>query len=184
MGVFHVFKKRPDVRAVVDVGSHTSKALIFETSRGNVAGSLRPKIIKKMILRLPLLYKEERVVIKRREFIFAVVRELERVPEKMVVALGPTLMGAVFETWSMPVPFSDKGKLTIQKLAAYFQELRTQHASATSLPVGLFMNGYPVRWETPPCAYFKNREVGTEGPLTSIRTLAPQQLKQSSPLVQ
>jgi hypothetical protein len=168
MNVFGFFKQRPDLRTVIDVGSHTTKAVIFEMPPRDSHGSRRlPKIVKKMVLKLPLLYKEDRVIAKLREFIFAVVRELERVPEKITVAFSSTLIGASLVELRTPLSHEGGGVLSKDGVRAYFNVAVKEHTEIPTgsiiIPVDFSINGYPAWWSEPSCQIFSPRPAEYEG---------------------
>jgi len=138
--------KKQKLYAVVDVGSHFIRALIFEERKNNPV----PKVVKKMVVKLPASYDKERIFSKMRELMFAMVKELERIPEKITVALGPHLVEHSLKVWTIPKISSGK-KLTRRDLNLYFSNLfsenRPKELSSLAYPQGLLINDYPVRLE-------------------------------------
>ncbi len=136
-------RKKPKLFAVVDIGSHLIRALIFEERVRDSA----PRVIKKMVIKLPASYDKERIFNRLRELMFAMVKELERIPEKITVALGPHLVEHSFRVWTV-TNLDIYKKITRQELNSYFRNLfeenKGKEFSALAYPLGLLINGYPV----------------------------------------
>ncbi|QQG45093.1 MAG: hypothetical protein HYW89_03795 [Candidatus Sungiibacteriota bacterium] len=140
LGLSHTTKT--PARAVIDVGSDSIKAVIFAAG----SGEKPPQIFKKMVAKLPVAVSQERTITKLREFLFVMVKELGRVPQKITVALGPQIAEHRLLTWS--VRPAEKGPLSREMLRRYFQNLIEQNREGTrhftAHPVALFDNGYKV----------------------------------------
>lgn len=136
-------RKKQKLYAAVDVGSHFIRALIFEERKNDPV----PKVVKKMVIKLPASYDKERIFGKMRELMFAMVKELERIPEKITIALGPHLVEHSLKVWTVPKVNSGK-KLTRKDLNLYlsnlFSENRPKELSSLAYPQGLLINDYPV----------------------------------------
>ena len=137
-------KKRPRVRGVVDVGSDTIKALLFEV---NEDGTPRP--IEKFVWELPAAYSVVRLAQKIRENVFAMVRRVERVPEEILVAFGPTVAECVTSTWRI-LPQKYGGVLTRADIRNYWRGLIAENTdlrrAMIAAPIGFAVNGYPLIW--------------------------------------
>lgn len=138
-------KKKPSLRAVIDVGSHSIKAMLFSKE-----GSSPPRILKKMVLKLPLVHDEKRVVVKLRELLFTMVRQLERVPEEITVGLGSNITHPAVRVLGIRPPGKVKN-ISRKDLGSYFQTLllqnRDQERAVLAYPLNILINGYAVRLE-------------------------------------
>ena len=154
--------RRPLLDMVVDVGSHAIKALLFESVRetSNVVKKptkrfsdqsgqsfTPPKIIKKMFFKLPVAADEDKVINRLREFMFTVVKEFERVPGKILVAVGPNLAEESLRLWTIR-PSPPVKNISSRGLNIYFQSLFEAHRDAAqaslAYPCNLLVNGYTV----------------------------------------
>ena len=163
-------KKRPRIRGVVDVGSDTIKAILFERS---LDGGL-PRIIEKFVWELPAAISGMRLAQKIRENVFAMVRRMERVPEEILIALGPTVAEYATRTWRIAPegdgpsrlagraspqggpptegrrasPFEDGRILTRADIQRYWRRLTLENSdlrrAMIAAPIGLAVNGYPL----------------------------------------
>lgn len=136
-------KPKPRLYVVVDVGSHLIRALIFEERQ---KGST-PRIVKKLVIKLPATYHKERIFIRLRELLFATIKELGRIPEKIIIAFGPHLVKHALNAWSVS-RLSGQKKLTRRDFKSYFRNLFEQNQSKEfsfyAYPQNLLINGYPV----------------------------------------
>lgn len=151
-------RQKPHLHAVIDVGSHSIKAIIFEAPP--VDKSL-PRVLKKIVCRLPLgqytldaaMRREElkaaslRIVTRMRELIFATVREFERIPERIVVGLGANL--AKYELLSLHIaPPKRKSTISRVDLLQLFEEALKINGKESetyiSHPISVTINGYPL----------------------------------------
>jgi hypothetical protein len=159
MGILGFFsKKKPTLRAVVDVGSHSIKSLIFEVSSD---GRRNIRILRKIFSKLSLRRrtadifntKDARsdvsslVVTRLREIMFAMVREFERVPERIVIGIGPNLAEHSLMDWSIR-PLHHKKIGTREDLGRYFKSLMDLHRDEISrsliYPLNVLVNGYSL----------------------------------------
>lgn len=138
-------RKRPDVRAVIDVGSHSIKTAVFElASSGKVP--LRPKIIKKTVLKLSSTPDPAREVSQLREILFSTLKELGRVPSAITIALGPYLAEQSLETWGVDGKLAGRKSISRRELGIYFQNLfeqkRDPRRALIAYPLDLLLNEY------------------------------------------
>lgn len=96
--MFFSRSKKTDARLLLDVDSHSIRALIFEVSS---ADNL-PKVIRKMAVRLRLASGGKRTAEKMHEFILATLKFLGRVPSEILVSMGPSIAEYNKETWRIP----------------------------------------------------------------------------------
>lgn len=134
-------KKYSNLHTVVDVGSSTLRALIFEASEARMVN----RVIKKFVEPMPL--GRGQTVKKLREFIFAVVRSLEKVPLKITVTLGPHFGDHMLTSWTLR-PSQGFKSLSRKELQVQFQNLFQQNRdgakSVIAYPVGVIANGYSI----------------------------------------
>lgn len=104
-----------------------------------------------MSFRLPAHYDALKIVAKLREFMFTLVRELERVPEKIIISLGSSLAGHSIQTWSTRFP-EGKKIISRKELGSYFQnhfaENKDSERSFLAYPLEVLVDGYNVGFET------------------------------------
>lgn len=138
--LFH--SQKTPLFAAIDVGSHAVKAVIFEKTRDKK----NPKVLKKIIMKLPPVFEPIRMVHKLREILFVVVKELGRIPEKLVIAFGPSLATHTFETWNAGALSAEK--ISVETLNRLFKGIADSHISAGrfifAYPIDVFINGYAV----------------------------------------
>ncbi|MBI2121900.1 MAG: hypothetical protein HYT98_02150 [Candidatus Sungbacteria bacterium] len=145
--MFSLFKNRKaPLYAAIDVGSHAVKAVIFEKTRDKK----NPKVLKKIIMKLPPAFEPIRMVHKLREILFVVVKELGRIPEKLVIAFGTSLAAHTFEVWNAGTLSAEE--VSAEALGRLFKSIADSHISAGrfifAYPIEALVNGYTV-------AYFK-----------------------------
>jgi len=152
MSFFGLFTTRkPPLQMVVDVGSHAIKALLFEKPVGRLLDksdkTTFPRIAKKMFFKLPVSAGQDKIVARLREFIFTTVKEFERVPEKIVIALGSNLAEETLRLWTVH-PSAAVKKISTRDLSVYFQNLfetnRDPKLASLAYPFGFLVNGYTV----------------------------------------
>ncbi len=153
MAFFSLFgRKKSPVFMVIDVGTHAIRAMTFELP----AGAAKPTVIKKYFFRLQPAPPADFVVAwrhtlrtstKLRELMFAALKELGRVPQKIWIGMGPHLAPYTLETWSGE--FDARGKTVVKEdLYIFFEELskkyRDEETYVMAFPVEAFLNHYPV----------------------------------------
>lgn len=150
-------KVRPRVRGVVDVGSDTIKALLFEVdpapaggtaiNSDGILGRVRP--IEKFVWELPASYSTLNLVRKIRENVFAMVRRVEQAPEEILIALGPTVAEYATRIWRI-APEGNGKILTRADIREYWRRLTADNTdlrrAMIAAPIGLAVNGYPLIW--------------------------------------
>lgn len=72
------------MRVVVDIGAYSIKAVMF-----NMDGTASPRIIKKIVTKLPISGESIRVTRILHELLFGTARELGKVPDAITVGVGP-----------------------------------------------------------------------------------------------
>ena len=163
------------MRVLVDVGSHAIKALAVEI----LPSAERFRVIKKFVLKLPPGKGLDRVVqargsdsdalrtiTKLREFLFSLLKEFERVPQKILVAFGPSLADYSIQTWNF-YPEKQEKNISRDDASLYFYTLLSQHRdwkkSVMAEPLEMTVNGYPVRFgeERRPTYTLDRGSVGT-----------------------
>ena len=137
-------KSKTRLYAVIDIGSYSIKSVIFEKS---AAPGKIPKIFKKTALKLQFSQEPSSIVSKLREMLFAMVRELEVVPEKITVGIGPSLGKYLYQRWSIR-PTGGEKIISKRELAKYFQNLFEQHRDPSlamiAYPAEVYANGYYI----------------------------------------
>lgn len=82
--------------AVISVGSHMVEGVVFECKKDST-----PRVRKKIVYKIPHSLKDPvKLVGKLREFIFTMVKSLERVPSSIIVGLGPNIGVRSVDLWS------------------------------------------------------------------------------------
>lgn len=146
MSLFGLFgRRRPDLRAVIDVGSHSIKTVVFELADSDRVSS-RPKIIKKTVLKLSSAPDPAREVSQLREILFSTLKELGRVPSSITIALGPYLAEQSLETWGVDGKLAGRKSISRRELGIYFQNLfeqkRDPRRALIAYPLDLLLNEY------------------------------------------
>lgn len=141
--MFFFRKEKSDIRLVFDVDSHSIRALIFEVPP---AGGV-PKVIKKMVVKLRIASGGARTAEKMRELMLISMKILERVPEEILVSIGPSLAEYKIETWNNS--FDSKPKVISPKeLELIFSETARQHGDSEKAAgfelAAVEANGYPI----------------------------------------
>lgn len=135
------FEESPRTFAAIDVGSHTLKGMAFERLR-----DLPPRVIKKAAYRTPHSAKFQRTAAKMHEFLFALAKQLGKIPERIVISLGPNVGAHELVYWSVSSPAGIKIS-GVKELQSYFQELFNSHRDSEhamlAYPLELYANGYP-----------------------------------------
>lgn len=128
--------------AVIDIGSHSIKALVFEQT----AEDAPPRVLKKMVDRLPLGAEQIRVAAKLHELMFFLVRQMGGAPGKVTVAVGPYL--ADYSLASLAAEAPKELEISRSELARMFRDIaqNRQEPDRTlwTYPTAVFANGYGV----------------------------------------
>lgn len=148
MAISGLFRKpKMPLYAVIDVGSHSIKTVVSEMPRASLATGAVPKIIKKTVVKLPASFELPLLVVKLREILFAMVRGLERVPEKITIGIGPSIGSLNYVKWNIR-PTGGERIISEKELNRYFQNLFEQHRDSSqallAYPLEIFANGYSV----------------------------------------
>lgn len=148
MAINGLFRKpKMPLYAVIDAGSHSIKTVVFEMPRASLATGAVPKIIKKTVVKLPASFESSLLVVKLREILFAMVRDLERVPEKITIGIGPSLGSLNYVKWAIR-PTGGERIISQKELNRYFQNLfeqkRDPSLALLAYPLEIFANGYSV----------------------------------------
>lgn len=137
------------LRAVVDVGSHSIKTVVFELPRLEEEKTLPPKVLKKTVIALSASPEPVRVVTKLREVLFSTIKELGRVPSSITIALGPYLAEHSLAVWGVDGNLSKKKSISRKELGTYFQNLfeqkRDPRRALIAYPLDLRINEYSLR---------------------------------------
>lgn len=104
-------KKQMPVYAVVDAGGSAIKAAIFEMAAGGGASPAPvPRILEKFVWDLPASYPPVRLVKKIRESVLGMAGKTGRMPQRIMIALGPEVGEYALQTWAVAsagAPMSD-----------------------------------------------------------------------------
>lgn len=153
---FSLFSNRSSrLKLAIDVGTHSIKAVAFETGNGNSV----PRPLKKAVIKLPAhMYVKEvlqssrsapplfRIVSRLRELIFALIKELERMPTRIVIGFGTGFGDNQLVTWNYP---TEREKHFFPKDISRILDTvkkKSDDPCCTALisPMKIFANGYPV----------------------------------------
>ncbi len=133
---------KKDIKVVVDLGSHTLRALLF--SYGTDGGM---EILKKAVLHLPAGSHAKRTADKLREILFATIKNFEKIPSSVVVALGPHMGEMEVAVWKARVLPRDRA-LSYKDLETQFENLaearRDPSKTQLTSPANIYVNGYAV----------------------------------------
>lgn len=129
-----------EIQAVVDLGTDSIKGVVFRVEDGGK----KVQVIKKIRSPLSELQKEKSGH-KLHEFLFNMVRELEKIPGKITIAIGPHIGKYSIAHWSFPTKGGAKINNT-EDAKKYFQNLFEQHRepgkALVAYPLNLVANGY------------------------------------------
>lgn len=133
--------KKPDARLILDVDSHSIRALIFEVP----AEGGRPNVVKKMAVKLRIASGGKRTAEKMRELIVISLKFLERIPGEILVSMGPSIAEYKMETWPVSQNISS-GKYSLHELQKKFLEAASEHSASGKIAgaelAGVETNGY------------------------------------------
>ncbi len=133
------------LNAVVDVGSHSIKALAFDSKSGSA-----PRVVKKFATHLALNASPAQRVARLREFLSVLVQKLCEIPGRTVVAIGPHLAEHSFGYWQAGRSIAGAG-MAKAEAARIFQQLLEAHHPASRLamayPLEIYANGYPASFD-------------------------------------
>lgn len=129
--------------AVIDIGTDSIKALAAERGRGDAP----PRVLKKFALSLTVGSRSpRRVAAKLHELLFVIIKELARVPEKVVIGIGPDFTDCTFQTWES---LRDRtGRVSTKEIRRQFEILQARYSDpdhpSMHFLLELLVNGYPV----------------------------------------
>jgi hypothetical protein len=144
-------KKEQEIQAVVDLGANSIKGAVFKVEDAGRPAQAGPagkkiKMIKKTRSPISALQKEKSGH-KLHEFLFNMVRELERIPSKITIAIGPHIGEYSIAYWSSPTKGGPKIS-TAQDARKYFENLFEQHRepekALVAYPLDIVANGYSM----------------------------------------
>lgn len=137
-----LYHRQTRASVVVDLGTYSVKIIVFERPQGNS----HPHILKKLVQNVPPGIPALRLIEKVRELLFGVVKGLGKVPEKIIIALGPGTAEFSFAEWRV-TPTSGAKIISRKEVDEYFHRLFLEHHDHPSralfaYPLGFAVNGY------------------------------------------
>lgn len=166
--------KKERIEAVIDIGSHSIKVLVFE--RGD-AGSL-PRILKKMVDRMPLGADQTRLAAHLHKCMSVLTRELGMMPGNIAIAVGPHLADHSLVSWPARGP-KNAPEISGAAAASLFQDMVRERQEAGQVmwayPVAVSVNGYASAREAVvlPALHAMSAHAGQARDKTPIRFLSP-----------
>jgi|GEM_PF-1641833 len=161
-------KKKERTEAVIDIGSHSIKVLVFERGPAGTP----PRILKKMVDRMPLGADQLRLAAQVHKFMFVLTRELGLMPGRIAIAVGPHLADHSLVSWSAHGP-KNAAEISGAALAHLFQGAVREHQEADQVvwayPVAVSVNGYAA----PRGVAGSPAPAGLAGEKVPIRFLSP-----------
>ena len=134
---------KPRNEAVIDIGSHSIKALVFERGIDDAP----PRVLKKMASHLPTSAERLRVAAKLHELMFFLVRETGGAPGKVTIAMGPYLADYSLASWPASEDWT-KAAVSGSDLARMFLAAAGEHEEPARVlwayPTAVFANGYAL----------------------------------------
>ena len=159
---------------VMDVGSDTIKAILFEI----LAENDKPRLTQKFVWELPPSYSGVRLMRKIREGVVAMLQKSTRSPDQFLIGVGPATAESILHTWRLPPP-AGGATLTSRDIRSAWQTAVAEAGEARRAtiiaPVGLLVNKYPIQL----------RSVSTEteiAPRESIKEIVIRALKLYLPI--
>lgn len=139
MGFFG--KKDHHIRVAIDVSPHAIRGLVFVPERESL------KVVRKMIFKAPEKIPVEKIGGKLHEFVFELIKSLERVPEKITLGVGPELGSHEMLSWKLEKP--EGFRLASPKhlepyFASLFEQYGASHHGALAYPLEVLANGYSL----------------------------------------
>ena len=125
----------------MDMGSHAIKGVVFAVPE---PPETTPRVLKKIVYKFPQSLRMEKSGHRLHEFLFSLIKSLEKVPSKIIIALSPNVGEYTLVYWKAVQP-----KITTAiELRKQFQNLfeinRGQDKALIAYPLELMINGYPV----------------------------------------
>lgn len=130
--------------AVIDIGSHAVKALVFERERsGKIAGAA-----KKLVSVLPTVSGSLRTAIKLKKLLLSLGADPNLKPDFVTIGVGHAAASCSLESWSEKREKAGP-RITHRELADLFGNAlsvrRESEPKLLAYPLGVSINGYPVR---------------------------------------
>lgn len=129
------------IQAVVDVGSHSIRVILFDVREG------APAILDKKVVQLSAQADAERIALTLRELLYEMVKKFERVPSKIIVGLGPEMGKESLVAWTARPP-ERTARVDRETARRYFENLAEQYKNTgeafVAYPAGVLINRYPV----------------------------------------
>lgn len=133
---------KSSLQVAVDIASDSIRGLVFQSSNNDSP----PHAIKKMIYFLPRTTSEEKVAGKLHEFIFSAVKASGKIPEKIIVGIGPHFGKQEWAEWK--TGNLDFRRIPYQGLSDYFSNLsktnRIVGQELLAYPMDVSVNGYAL----------------------------------------
>mgnify|MGYP001571991519 CR=1 FL=1 len=136
-------KSRQDLRVVIDIGPGFIRAVIFEL----IPQKKNPSILKKMVLRLAPSITAPRAIAKFREFLFLAIKELGRVPEKIVLSVAPPFAEYALENVAVEpskTPLINSRRDLDEYFQKFFAGKDVLRRTLFAYPLEFFVNKYPI----------------------------------------
>lgn len=124
----------------MDMGSHAIRGVVFAVSDPGET----PRVLKKIVYKFPQSLRMEKSGHRLHEFLFSLIKSLEKVPTKIIIALSPNAGECTLAYWKAVQP-----KITTaMELRKQFQNLfeinQDQNKALMAYPLELMVNGYPA----------------------------------------
>ena len=137
-----ILGQKQHIRLAIDVSGHAIRGLVFQVLEGGI-----PKIVRKMKFKSPEEIPAEKIGEKLHEFVFELIKSLERVPEKITIGVGPELGSQEILTWKLEKTEGFR-LATVKHLEPYFfnlfEQYGTAHHGAIAYPLEVLANGYSL----------------------------------------
>ncbi|GEM_PF-3751280 len=133
-----------NLRAVVSIGSHTMRGLVFQPGEKNAL----PRMLKKIVFRVPYSTQDEALVVRKLgELILTMTKSFGRVPVNILVGLGSHCGSHTLTTLSGTVGTDIHKPSSEKDLKILFQDLCQKNnvsSSFAGFPLEFFSNGYSL----------------------------------------
>ena len=141
MSFFLRQKKKSHI--IIDLGSHSIKAAIFEKPSTGVV----PNNMRKVVKRLNAADQGDRLSDSLHEMLAVLLKEQANTPEKIIIGVGPNIATTSLQEWKID-SLHLRESLTQAHFQKYFQDLFNTHRTGTramlGYPVAIEINGYPA----------------------------------------
>lgn len=126
----------------MDMGSHAIKGVVFAVPEPQ---GTTPRVLKKIVYKFPQSLRVEKPGHRLHEFLFSLVKSLEKVPTKIIIALSPNAGECTLAYWKAAKPNIS----TAMELRQLFQNLleinREPNKDLMGYPLELMVNGYEAQ---------------------------------------